>query len=254
MDKQTHNRFSKTIEFYHRYRPGYPQALLELMRAEMAFTTAAIVADIGAGTGKLTELFLEHGNPVFAVEPNDAMRGYAEKLLGRRANFMNRKGDAARTGLAAESVDVVTVAQAFHWFEPSATRAEFQRILKPGGWVLLIWNKRIDERSAFMQAYNQFLETHSTDYQDINLRKIDQPAIDAFFEGKPARYNSFEHAQQFDLDGLIGRYRSCSYAYTPSHPDYGVAIETLEKLFERHQENGQLDMYYRTEVYYSQWD
>ena len=250
MNTDALNRFTRTIDFYHRYRPDYPAAVLSFMEQELGFGPSARVADIGSGTGKLTNLFLKNGNPTIAVEPNEAMRQFAEKVYGSRPHFVSKAGNAASTGLASASIDFITVAQAFHWFEPTSTRTEFRRILKPGGWVLLIWNKRVDEDSAFMQHYNEFLEIHSTDYQQINLRKIDLPQIDSFFDGNEVRRQDFEHAQVFDLEGLIGRYRSCSYAYTTEHPAFAVAIDTLTALFHQYAQQGQIAMSYRTEVYY----
>ena len=120
-------RFSDRVENYVKYRPGYPPALLDCLRQVCGLTPAAVIADVGSGTGILSELFLKNGTPVFAVEPNDDMRQAAELRLGHYPNFASVAGTAETTMLSDRSVDLVTAGQAFHWFDVSQAKAEFAR-------------------------------------------------------------------------------------------------------------------------------
>ena len=144
------------MEDYVRYRPGYPRAVLDLLREECGFAPESVVADIGSGTGILTQMLLENGNVVYGVEPNAEMRAAGESLLQRYARFRSVAGSAEATTLPDASVDFMFVGQAFHWFEPKAARAEFERVLKPRGWVAVIWNERKQDETAFLREYETF--------------------------------------------------------------------------------------------------
>ena len=243
-------RFSKTVENYLTYRPGYPEQIIEFLNSQLGFSSKSIVADIGSGTGKLTSLFLRNENTTFAVEPNETMREAAEMLFKNFKNFISIDGTAENTKIADHSIDFIVAGQAFHWFEPKKTKVEFNRILKENGKVLLIWNKRIDEKSAFMKAYNDFLIEWATDYEATSLRKIDQNVLSNFYAPNQFRQKDFYHFQRFDLEGLKGRYLSCSYAFDKDHPKHEEAINVLSSIFERFQENGIVKMWYRTELYF----
>ncbi len=132
-------RFSNRVENYVKYRPGYPAALLDLLRDECGLRAdeSCVIADVGSGTGFLAEMFLKQGNRVFGVEPNADMRKAGEEYLQGFRNFVSVAGSAEATTLADGSVNFVTAGQAFHWFEPAATRRELSRVLTPGGWVVL---------------------------------------------------------------------------------------------------------------------
>ncbi len=151
-------RFSSRADNYARYRPSYPAAVVELLRRECGLTPDAVIADVGSGTGILSELLLRNGNRVYAVEPNDAMRAYAEEKLASYPGFVSVPARAEATTLPDASVQLVTAGQAFHWFEPVATRPSGVRILRPGGWVALIWNSRQEDASAFARGYEALLE------------------------------------------------------------------------------------------------
>ena len=133
MEPDPTQRFSNRVDDYVRHRPHYPPGVLDLLREGIGLTPRTVIADVGSGTGISTELFLENDNTVFAVEPNPEMRAAAKRLLGGRANFHSVDGTAEATTLPGGSVDCVVAAQAFHWFDPEKTRAEFQRILRAGG-------------------------------------------------------------------------------------------------------------------------
>jgi ubiquinone/menaquinone biosynthesis C-methylase UbiE len=160
----TVERFSNRVENYAKYRPGYPPAMLEFFKDHLGLTPDSVIADIGSGTGLSAKLFLENGNVVYGVEPNAGMRASAEGSLIEFKNFRSIDGTSTETTMDDESVDFIIAAQAFHWFDPHPTRGEFQRILKPNGYVALIWNERRLDSTPFSK-YEQLLLKYAIDYQ-----------------------------------------------------------------------------------------
>jgi SAM-dependent methyltransferase len=241
-------RFSDRVEDYVRFRPGYPPAVAALLRERFGLGRDAVVVDVGSGTGKLTELLLVAGWTVLAVEPNREMRAAAEALLGNRPGFVSVEGRAEATTLASGSVDLVTAAQAFHWFDKAAARVEFRRILRPGCCVALLWNERT-LGSAFGEEYERLLEGHSVDYDEVSRRRTSgEDAAEAFLAGYEEA--SFDNPQETDLQGLIGRYLSASYALKRDDPRFPRAVEALGALYERHARGGRLLMPTTTRVYW----
>ncbi|HKW29586.1 MAG TPA: class I SAM-dependent methyltransferase [Verrucomicrobiae bacterium] len=244
-------RFSSRVENYLKYRPGYPSAILDLLKDECGLTSASVVADLGSGTGILAELFLRNNNPVFAVEPNREMREAAERLLDKHSNFTSRSGTAEATTLPEQSVDFITASQAFHWFEREPARREFLRILKSGGWTVLIWNER-SMASPFAKAYEDLLRTYGTDYEAVNHKHTDAKMIRSFFGVNGCELANFPNRQVFDWDGLKGRLLSSSYAPEPGHPQHAPMLKALNSLFSGYQTSGTVVFEYDTLVYYAQ--
>ena len=242
-------RFSSRVENYVRFRPGYPPEVLGLLRDDCGLTNEATVADIGSGTGKLAELFLANGNRVFGVEPNREMRAAGERLLRPFPRFTSIDGTAEATTLPGHSADFISAGQAFHWFDAEECRAEFSRILKPGGWVVIVWNDRHVDSTPFLAAYEELLRACSTDYENVNHRRFnDGVAITQFFRGQPRREN-FPNAQRFDFDGLQGRLLSSSYAPEAGQPRHDEMLAALKNIFDAHQKDGQVVFEYETRVY-----
>ncbi len=245
-------RFSDRVENYVRYRPGYPAAVVEMLRTEAGLSPSWVVADIGSGTGISTELFLRNGNTVFAVEPNAEMRAAAEARLGHRSRFHSTVGTAEATTLAAQSVDLVIAGQAFHWFDRGRARAEFQRILRPAGWVALFWNVRRTDSTPFLRAYEELLLTYGTDYAQVRHENVTPEVLQEFFGAGSYRTAVFPNAQSFDLEGLKGRLLSSSYAPAPAHPRHAPMLAELERTFREYEEEGMVTFEYDTEMYYGQ--
>jgi ubiquinone/menaquinone biosynthesis C-methylase UbiE len=243
-------RFSSRVENYIKCRPGYPSAVIDTLASECALTEKSIVADIGSGTGILSELFLKHGNPVFGVEPNREMRVAGERLLKQYPNFTSVNGAAEATTLASCSVDFITAGQAFHWFDRIQTRKEFTRILKPDGWVALIWNDRHIDTSPFLCAYEELLHRYGTDFEAVTHRNVDAAAIAAFFAPRSFTLRKFGNRQVFDFDGLRGRLLSSSYAPEPGHPNHRPVLDALRAIFDKHQIDGRVEFTYTTVVYF----
>lgn len=244
------DRFSQRVENYIRYRPGYPEAVVDLLCREAGLAKGSVVADLGSGTGIFSSLLLQRGLVVQAVEPNAEMREAAERLLGADPHFVSSSGTAEHTGLPDHSADLIAAAQAFHWFDRAEARTEFARIVKPGGVVALIWNERRVTSTPFLREYETFLETHGTDYTEINHADITDADIEAFFAPLPVRTMAFPNEQVFDYAGLEGRLMSCSYAPAKEHPGHEPMIEALHALFEKHADGGHVVFEYDCRVWW----
>jgi SAM-dependent methyltransferase len=243
------SRFSNRVKFYIKYRPKYPEEILTFLKQKLKLTIHHSIADIGSGTGFLSKLFLQNGNKVYGVEPNTEMRLAAEKLLGHYPNFVSIDGSAEFTDLESRSIDFITAAQAFHWFDLNVSRNEFKRILRPMGWIILIWNERT-ETSPFLKAYEQLLKTFSVDYQKVDHRKVNDKVLAQFFGPKNYKFKSFKNQQRFNFEGLKGRLLSSSYAPMEDNPNYEPMMNELEKIFQNYQKNRKVIFEYDTKLYY----
>jgi SAM-dependent methyltransferase len=243
-------RFSNRVENYVKYRPGYPASVIATLAKECGLTAESVIADIGSGTGISSEVFLKNGKRVFGVEPNREMREAGERLLGKYPDFTSVTGTAEETTLAVCSIDFVTAGQAFHWFDRERARKEFARILKPEGWVALIWNERLTDTSPFLRAYEELLRRFGTDYAAVDHRNVDADAITTFFAPQLFTLREFGNQQIFDYDGLKGRLLSSSYSPEPSHPNYQPMLDALRALFDKYQVSGKVSFDYVTRMYF----
>jgi len=243
-------RFSNRAEDYARYRPGYPRAIVDDLRAECGLAPESVVADIGSGTGLLAQVFLENGNVVYGVEPNAAMRQAGERMLKAYPRFRSVAGSAEATTLADASVDFVVAGQAFHWFEPKAARTEFTRILRPQGWIAIVWNQRKKDATPFHRDYESLLQTYGTDYQLVAASYPERMQMEEFFGPGAYRHKSFATEQTFDFQGLRGRLLSASYSPAQGHPNHEPMMAGLKKLFDEHAEGGRVRFEYETHIYY----
>jgi SAM-dependent methyltransferase len=242
-------RFSSRVENYARYRPGYPPEVVELLKSECGLTSDSAAADIASGTGIFTRLLLQNGNRVFGVEPNPEMRRAGEELLAGFPQFSSVAGAAEATTLPDHCVDMITAAQAAHWFDREKARREFCRILKPGGWVVLLWNERSVDATPFLKAYERLLQTYSTDYHEVRHEHTTS-SIDAFFAPSPFQERVFETKQELDYSSLEGRLLSSSYMPQAEQPNYGAMLRELQRIFDDHQSGGLVVLQYRTRLYY----
>lgn len=247
----TVERFSNRVADYVKYRPSYPTEVLDLFRAGMNLQPSSVIADIGSGTGISAKLFLENGNRVFGVEPNQAMRAAAEEFLREFPNFKSINGTSENTTLKNDSVDFVVAAQAFHWFDRDRTRAEFKRILKNKGIVALLWNERHLDSNDFQREYENFLHQFATDYNEVRHENVTREVIGNFFQIE-FKQATFQNSQTFDFEGLQGRLLSSSYTPTVEHPRFAAMIEELKRLFTKHAKDGKINILYDTNIYYGQ--
>jgi SAM-dependent methyltransferase len=267
--------FSSRVESYIKYRPGYPAAIIDLLRKECHLTTDALIADMGSGTGKLTELFLSNGYRVVGIEPDPEMRCAAEYVLRHYPTFMSIAGRSEATELPDRSVDVVTAGQAFHWFDRERARKEFARVLVPRGWVVLVWNRQKTAGTPFLVALEQFWQTYLTReglqavatgqkltcllqatnpvYRwRLDPELILQELIAPFFGSDRFAPQTFVNPQIYDFEGWKGRVFSAGSAPQADHPRYAEMLESLEAIFQTHQVNGSVMIEHETQVWYGQ--
>jgi SAM-dependent methyltransferase len=243
-------RFSNRVADYVRYRPGYPQAVFDLLRAECGLRPGHVIADIGSGTGLLSELFLKNGNRVYSVEPNAEMRRAGEEYLASYDGFSSIEGSAESTTLGDSTIDFVAAGQAFHWFEPSAARSEFIRILKSSGWVVIAWHDRRMEEQTLTREYEELLERFGIDYKRVKDAYPEVHHIRSFFGGDHFYSRDLPNEQVLDWDGLRGRLRSSSFAPTEGHPNYAPMMEELDRIFRTNQRDGYVRLEYFTRLYF----
>jgi SAM-dependent methyltransferase len=244
-------RFSTRVENYARYRPSYPHAAIALLERRCGLSPTAVVADLGSGTGILTELLLASGAEVIGVEPNDGMRGAAEARLGEQPRFRSVRGTAEATTLPGDSIDLLVAGQAFHWFELRPARREALRIVKSGGWAALLWNERPPEVSGFLADYEALLLSHAAEYARITASRADEASMREFLGGS-MELATFPNQQTLDFEGIRGRLLSSSYAPEPGHRDYEPMMAGLRAAFDRHAHEGEIVFPYRTLVYFAQ--
>ena len=244
-------RFSSRVEKYVLYRPSYPKEVLDLLRKQCGLTRDSVITDVASGTGIFTRILLDNGNRVFGVEPNPEMRHAGEEYLASYPRFTSIDGTAEATTLPNRSVDIVTAAQAAHWFDRAKARAEFVRILKPRGWTVLIWNERQTNSTAFLREYEQLLLTYGTDYQEVRHERTTDE-IAGFFAPSPFQSAALEMRQDCDYEALEGRLLSSSYIPASGQRGYDSMLRDLRKLFDAHEANGQVVLAYTTRVYYGQ--
>ena len=238
-------RFSDRVENYTKFRPNYPDTLIRFVQERLP--PPGIIADIGSGTGILSDQLLGAGYTVFGVEPNEPMRLEAERRLGTRPRFHSVTGTAETTTLAPGSVDAITCAQSFHWFDRTRARVEFGRILREPKLVLVIWNERISE--DLMEQYDRILQESAPEYSRVGRREVTDADIADFFGPAPVERFDFPNAQRLDRDGFLGRVLSSSYVPNVGQPGHDEVMHKMEAFFHRHGQSGWLDFPYQTRVY-----
>lgn len=244
-------RFSNRVEHYVRSRPAYPPALLTLLERECGLTRESVIADIGSGTGILSRLFLAHGCRVIGIEPNREMRAAAERMLADQPRFESREGTAERTGLADASVDFVTAGQAFHWFDTARARVEFARVLKPGGWIVVVWNTRVHEANAFMRGYEALVREFRMEGAPIEHELLDDEAIRAALGLGAIECREIPHARDLDREGMRGLLLSTSYLPAAGQRRHEEMLAAAERLFREHARGEVVTMIYKCEVYFA---
>jgi SAM-dependent methyltransferase len=249
----TKERFTDRVATYAKARPGYPAKLTDVLRNDCGLTNTTIVADIGSGTGILSRMLCDHAQAVYGVEPNDAMRGASQEFLAEQRNFVAVNGAAENTNLPATSVDLITVAQAFHWFDQKEARHEFMRILKPNGWAALIWNDRHREGSPLAEAYEQLLMDFGTDYLEVQDRgKATLDNLERFFGHSEIKVASIPNSQDLDRDSFVERAVSASYMPNETHPRYREMVQAARRIFDENRTGLHVVLEYDTNIYYAQ--
>jgi SAM-dependent methyltransferase len=253
MTEATHDpkaRFSNRVDDYAKYRPHYSQDVVQAVERACGLRPQHAIVDIGCGTGLLARIFLENGNRVVGVEPNREMRIGGENYLASYPNFSMVDGSAEATGLPDASADFVIAGQSFHWFRPDDTRVEFARILKPAGWVVLVWHDRDLTSKPFLRAYEDFVLRHSTDYEQVAHKYLaTYDALQRFFAPDEVRLIEQHNQQELDFDGLRGRLLSSSYV-PKAGEKHEAMMRELPRLFSSHAEDGHVTLEYDTKIFY----
>jgi ubiquinone/menaquinone biosynthesis C-methylase UbiE len=242
-------RFSNRVEEYRKHRPVYPAEIVNILRDEKALPAHAVVADIGSGTGLLTQLFFNHVHTIYAVEPNENMRRQAEKNFADVKNFISIAATAEVTTLSPASIDLITAAQAFHWFDRDKTSIEFKRILKPTGFVALVWNYRDYEANDLQRDYEEILKKFIPNYKQLDHKTMTDEKIFAFYHHANVTKFIIPNFQLFDRESLLGRVLSSSYVPKPPDPIAQQVLSKVSALFEQYQQNGKIEFIYKTTLY-----
>jgi SAM-dependent methyltransferase len=245
-------RFSNRVENYSKYRPAYPVEAIDYLFGDVGFAPGVTVADLGAGTGIFTRILLDRGATVYAVEPNPEMLAQAEHDLAGMDGFTAVQAPAEETGLDSRSVDFITAAQAFHWFDFDGAKREFARILKPGGNAVLIWNDRVTEGDPFCEGYNALLERFVYRYHNLVHKRLKDNDFAALFRDGVFHRAFFNNSQEFDYTGIEGRMLSASYTPLKGEEHYDEMFAGLRDLFERCQSGGKVVLKYETQVFWGE--
>lgn len=247
------SRFCGLASTYHKYRPGYPDKVIKILREEAGLSPRHFIADIGSGTGLSCIPFLKNGNVVYGIEPNPEMRELAKEELKDYSRFLQLPGTAESPGMPAGTVDFVLVGQALHWFNLDKSKKSLKEITKKGGYLAIIWQERLIE-TEFMERLEQMIFDYSIDYSEVDYRKVRKEDIRKFFHPYRYKEQSFPYKQEFDKEGLKGRLLSCSYLPVRSdHPDYNDMINKIEELFDHYNEDGKVTIPYNCKMYYGQF-
>lgn len=232
-------KFTGKADVYAKYRPSYPDSLIDYLYSEIGFNENSLIADIGAGTGILTELLLKKKSFVYGVEPNDDMRCVAECSITKYKNYTSVKATAENTTLKSSSVDFITTAQAFHWFDRELFKHECNRILKPGGKVILIWNNRDGQSPQVIEndKVNREYCPHFTGFSG-GMSGDSSDDYNDFFKDGIYKNKVFDNSLIFNEDYFIGRNLSASYAPKVTDKNYIPYITELKRLFVKYSDNG----------------
>lgn len=242
-------RFTIRVDNYLKYRPHYPAEIINVLQDLIGLNPAWHIADIGVGTGFSAELFLQHGNRVTGIEPNAAMRSAGDVYLQSYPSYSSLSSTAEQTGLSDHSVDLILAGQAFHWFRLPETKTEWQRILRPEGWVALLWNERRETGSPFLVAYEELLLEFAPDYQSVDHRHINAHTLHEFFNPNSYFEVWLPYSQNLDFEGIKGRLLSSSYVPLEDSSLYQPMLDRLQLEYDRNQQDGCIELVYDTKLY-----
>lgn len=240
--------FSGKAEDYNKYRPKYPELLKEIITKKLNLASDKIVADIGSGTGISSEIFIDNGNLVFAIEPNEDMREIAEINFDFEENFVSVEGTAENTGLNDDSIDLIFVGTAFHWFDLEQAKTEFHRILKKDGHIVIAWNNR-DLSDEFQQKLDDIFYKHFTKPTKVEPQKLGD-GVKTFFAPKKFKQEETTFVQQLSFENLMGRLRSTSYFPEEDDKNFSKLVEEIYELFNKFQKDELIDFKYKTQIYW----
>lgn len=233
-------RFSGRVQAYLAYRPRFPRGIITFLREHGALRDGAVVADIGAGTGMLAEIFLEAGHRVIAVEPNDEMLEACRALAAQQPALRVIQGQAEATTLPDASVDLIAVGRAMHWFDWPRAHREFARILRPGGWVLVATNGHRDSGAPVSNRISAILRKWRTDSAEADTRRDFSERLREFLDTSSWHRTTLHHAMTVDFQTLLGYAESLSAIPRPGERGYEGMVAELRAVFEEYEHDGNL--------------
>lgn len=239
-------KFTGKADVYSAARPGYSEKFIDYLYTEIGLSSYSTVADIGSGTGKFSVELLRRGTQLYCVEPNDDMRRVAERDLSIYPNFHSVNGTSECTGLDENSMDFITVAQAFHWFDVDKFKEECRRILKKNGGVILVWNTRSE--CEFTAANRAVFEKYCPEFRGFSSEKRDRAGVECFFDGKFTQVK-FVNPHYLNRASFIARSESGSYSLHPDCPNYDEYISALGDLFDKYESDGIIEIPNETVAY-----
>jgi len=246
--KNSITKFTGKVDYFAKFRPAYPEQIIGLLERKIDFDSSKDIADIACGTGILSRLFLTNGNLVFGVEPNEEMRLKSEKDLSKFLNFISVSGTAENTALADKSVDIITVGQAFHYFDLKVIKKEFKRILRKDGYVIIVWNERKNS-TQFMKDLNNILKSLNQEYEEAEKNLIDKKLLNTFYNEENLESGSFPNFQTLDLNGLKGRVQSITYV-PESGDEHKRIMNEVKDVFDKYNNGNLVKMEYTTKVFW----
>lgn len=235
--------FGRTAAIYERSRPSYPDDAVDWLAARLSLGPSATVLDLGAGTGKLSRLLVPTGARVIAVEPQEAMRAHAAAFAG----VLALAGSAEDIPLGDDSVDAVTVAQAFHWFRLPESAREIDRVLRPGGRLGLVWNLWDLDQPLSVELGDLLEAVPSDNSRDASIGEAGwRPALQATGLFDEVDSHRFPNSQTLDAEGLAERVSSISFVAVLEAADREELLARVRALAERR--GGRVTTSYVTEV------
>lgn len=238
-------KFTGKADLYEKYRPSYPDALVDFLYAN---ARCGCVADIGAGTGKFTRCLMRKPWRIIAVEPNADMR----EKLSDIDHIRIVPAPAENTGLDDFSVGLVTVAQAFHWFDEEKFKAECKRILAPDGWVAIIFNNRVTEDCEISRVRDDICMRYCGAFHSGHIGRRSVEEGDKFLRNEyftETKYFFADHILELDEQSFVGDTLSRSYALSEDHPDYEKFVGELKEAFAKYNNYGTVGIKIKTVCY-----
>lgn len=233
------DKFNHLADIYEKYRPSYPQKYVEDIIEKCHLNFESLVADIGAGTGILTRQLLHNNLKVVGVEPNPDMRKVLKKLETNK-NFRAIEGTAEHTNLENNSIDLVVVAQAFHWFDKEKFKEECKRILKPNGSVWILWNQ-LDENEEIVKEQKRIDDQYTNRFQEVNgilSATKKEEKIQGFFKDNRYETKVVDNPLENNKERFIGSNLSKSYSLKKEDRNYNNYITAFGEVFDKYSENG----------------
>lgn len=248
-EKNNTSKFTGKAAIYSKYRSNYPNECIQDIVKEVSADKNIMIADIGAGTGKLTKQFLEKGIKVIAVEPNKDMLEVAIKDLSKYNELFEYKQEPAEnTSIKSNSIDIITVAQAFHWFDKDKFKSECKRILKPNGIIAIMWNF-IDYKQ---ELESKIIETHKQ-YTSLTFNASEEEQRDNdiinFFGEDNYKFKIYKNNYIEDKEQFLGRQLSMSYALNENDDKYDEYVAEFNKLFAKYSKDGVIEVHNNTYCY-----